>query len=122
MEVMLAVVLILVTLVLVFSSPPEEAETDLAVMKQTGYDALFYLDQTGIMRSSVSTGHLDTIKADLATMLPSSVVSDATICSTSCPMVQTPNNMTVIAIDYYVSGYDGNFFNKKVRLFMWKKF
>lgn len=122
LEVMLAVAIMLATLVLVFSTSPEQAETSLPTIKQTGYDALFYMDQAGDLRYYVSTGALTDIKNELATILPSGIVFDASICRTSCNSTLLPGNRTTVIVDYYVGAYRGQFINKKVRLWMWEKF
>ena|SRR3989338_9490867 len=122
LEVMLAVALITVTLVLVFSSTPEQAETNLAIMKQNGYDALFYLDQNGWLRDSVSRGAVSEIDNNLTDILPKNQKFDTNICTTSCNSTEIPANTTLVVVDYYISGYRGTFVGKKVRLWMWRKF
>ncbi|HIG97701.1 MAG TPA: hypothetical protein HA230_05155 [Candidatus Aenigmarchaeota archaeon] len=122
LEVMLAIATIMATLVLVFSTTPEEPETDIAIMKQTGYDILYYMDQTDDLRNAVWRGSISAIDANLTAMLPTNVLFDAAICTTSCVSSSIPANRTIITVDYYVSGYREFFLNKKVRLWMWMQF
>lgn len=122
LEVMLAIALIFVTLVLVFSSSPERPETSLAIMKQNGYDALFYLDQSDDLRDAVSRGSVSNIDSNLTALLPASIVFDTNICTTSCNSTELPANKTIVAVDYYISGYRGQYIGKKVRLWMWARF
>src|SRR3989338_153916 len=122
LEVMLAVSLIFVTLILVFSSSPEEPETNLAIMKQNGYDALFYLDMTGDLRNAVARGAVSEIDANLTDILPKNVKFDTNVCTTSCNSTEIPSNSTVVTVDYYISGYRGEYIGKRVRLWMWRKF
>lgn len=122
LEVMLAVATIMATLVLMFGTAPEEPEAQLAVIKQTGYDALFYMDQTDELRDAVSRGALGEIDSNLTKMLPSSIKFDTNICTTSCNSTELPENRTIVTADYYISGYKDQFINKKLRLWMWEKF
>lgn len=122
LEVMLAISMIFVTLILVFSSTPEEAETNLAIMKQNGYDALYYMDQNDDLRNAVSRGAVSEIDANLTDILPKNVKFDTNICTTSCNSTEIPGNRTVVTADYYISGYRGDYIGKKVRLWMWRKF
>ncbi|MBI4174192.1 MAG: hypothetical protein HY517_00980 [Candidatus Aenigmarchaeota archaeon] len=119
---MLAISIITVTLVLVFSSTPEQAETSLVIMKQNGYDALFYLDQNGDLRDAVSRGAVSEIDNNLTDILPKNQKFDTNICTTSCNSTEIPANSTIVAVDYYISGYRGTYIGKKVRLWMWRKF
>lgn len=122
LEVMLAISIIFVTLIFVFSSIPEKAETNLAIMKQNGYDALFYIDQTDDLRNAVSRGTVSEIDANLTAILPKNIKFDTNICTTSCNSTEIPANSTIVAVDYYISGYRGTYIGKKVRLWMWRKF
>ena len=122
LEVMLAVSLIFVTLILVFSSSPEEPETNLAIMKQNGYDTLFYLDITGDLRNAVARGAVSEIDANLTGILPQNIRFDTNVCTTSCNSTELPSNSTVVTVDYYIGGYRSEYVGKKVRLWMWRKF
>ncbi len=122
LEVMLAVALILSTLVLVFSTAPEEAETGIAVMKQNVYEALFYMDQTDELRNAVSRGAVSEIDANLTAMLPKNSKFDTNICTTSCNSTELPANKTIVTVDYYIGGYRDQYIGKKVRVWIWKKF
>lgn len=122
LEVMLAIAAIMATLVLVFSTTPEEPETDIAVIKQTGYDILYYMDQTNDLRDAVWKGSVSAIDANLTAMLPVNVLFDAAICTTSCVSGSIPANRTIVTVDYYVSGYREFFLNKKVRVWMWMQY
>lgn len=122
LEVMLATATILATLILIFATVPEEAETNLAVMKQTGYDALFYMDQNNELRNAVSKGSLSSINNNLSKIFPTSVDFDTSVCTVSCNSTEIPANRTIIVVDYYIGGYREIYINKKVRLWIWEKF
>ncbi len=122
LEVLLAVSTILVTIVLVFSTTPEEAETDLPVIKQNAYDALFYLDKSDDLRRIVSTEGVKKLEKNLTDLLSKNIKFDVTICTSTCTATGLPPNKPVIVVDYYISGYREMFLNKKVRLWLWSKF
>ncbi len=122
-EVLLALSLVLVMIVFIFSSTPEQPETSLVVIKQTGYDALHYLDQTGMLRDAVSREAYGEIAANVTEMMPNSIKSDVAICTaTFCESFKIPVNRTIVAVDYYVSGYEQQYLEKKVRLWLWPRF
>ncbi len=122
LEVMLAISIIFVTLIFIFSSSPEQPETNLVIMKQSGYDALYYLDMTGELRDAVNRGAVSEIDSNLTDLLPKNIKFDTNICTTSCNSTELPANRTVVAVDYYISGYRSQYIGKKVRVWMWRKF
>jgi hypothetical protein len=122
LEVMLAVALIIVTVVFIFGVGNSESETDVALMKQTGYDALFYLDQSGELRDSMSRGALTEINANLTFLLPVTVNFDTNICQGNCVSSILPENRTIAIVDYYVSASKERYIERKLRLWIWRKF
>ena len=121
-EVMLAVAVIMFMIVLTFSSVPEQPETNIAVMKQAGYDALRYLDGSGVLRTLVARNDSSAqLKSNISALMTHSIVFDASVCSTNCAVV-LPANRTVVTVDYYISGYREIYLGKKVRLWMWQLF
>lgn len=121
-EVMLAVAVIMFMLVLTFSSAPEQPETNIALMKQAGYDGLRYLDDTGVLRQlAARNDSYAQLKSNLSALVSHSIVFDAAICTTDCSSV-LPVNRTIVTVDYYVAGYRGTYLGKKVRLWMWQLF
>lgn len=122
LEVMLAVALIIVTVVMIFGTGPKESETEIALIKQMGFDTLHYLDQSGDLRDAVARGALAEIDINLTIMLPTTIVFDSNICRGTCVSSSLPENRTVVVIDYYIGSYRDNFINKKLRLWLWKKF
>jgi hypothetical protein len=123
LEVLVAVSIILITIVLVFSTTPEEAETELAIMKQSAYDALYYLDKSDDLRRIVSTEGVKQLEKNLTDILPKNIKFDVIICQATCTAgSQVPSNRPVVVMDYYISGYQEMFINKKVRLWAWARF
>ena len=122
LEVLIAVSMILVTVVLVFGKTQEEAQTEIPLIKQSGYDVLFYLDKSDDLRRIVSTEGVTALESNLTRLLPLNIAFDVTICTTLCGSISLPGNKTIVAVDYYISGYREKFINKKVRLWLWSKF
>lgn len=122
LEVLLAIATIFVTLVLVFSNAPEQPEAHLAVIKQSGYDALFYMDQSGELRDAVSRGSVTAINSNLTATMPATILFSTAICTTSCQPSSLPANRTIVIVDYYTGDYRDQYIGKKVRLWMWEKF
>jgi hypothetical protein len=119
-EVMLAVVTILFMIVVVFSNTPEQPETALVLIKQNGYDALHYMDQSGMLRGLVSRNLTNMTRGNISLLLPASIAFDVDICSTACSSANLPSNRTVVAVDYYIGAYMNSYVGKKVRLWMWE--
>src|SRR3989344_9117348 len=115
-EVMLAVAVIMFMLVLTFSSAPEQPETNIALMKQAGYDALHYLDTNGVLRQlAAQNDSYAQLKGNVSALVSHSIVFDAAICSAGCS-VALPENRTIVTADYYIAGYRDAYLGKKVRL------
>ena len=122
LEVLMAISIIFVSMVSVFRIAPTKPETEISIIKQSGFDALFYLDQKGILREMVVSDNEIGIENQLLSVLPENVQFETDICSTSCDMTNLPRNETIIAVDYYLGGYRETYFGKKVRLFLWRRF
>lgn len=122
LEVLVAVSIILITVVLVFNANPEEADTSLPIIKQNAYDALFYLDKSDDLRKIVATEGITQLERNLTALLPSNIMFDAIICTTTCTSLSLPTNRSIITVDYYIGGYREKFINKKVRLWLWPRF
>jgi hypothetical protein len=120
LEVMLAVAVIMFMIVLIFSSTPEQPETNIALMKQNGYDALQYLDNAGLLQQLVSNNSVRELKSNITALITSNIVFDAAVCQADCTSYNVPRNRTVVTVDYYVSAYKDVYLGKKVRLWMWQ--
>ena len=121
LEVMLAVAVVMFMIVLMFSSTPEQPETNIALIKQNGYDALQYLDNAGILQQLAgSNSSLEKLKSNITALITSNIVFDADVCHTNCISYNIPRNRTVVTVDYYVSAHKDVYLGKKVRLWMWQ--
>jgi hypothetical protein len=122
LEVLIAISIILISMVSVFRTAPAKSETELSIIKQSGFDALLYLDQKGILRGMVMEGDEAGLENQLKNIFPKNVQFETDICRTSCYMTNLPENETIIAVDYYIGGYKENYLGERVRLFLWRKF
>ena len=118
-EVLIAISLVMITFVLVFQSVPTKPNLETSLVKQQGYDALKYLDNRGLLRFYVHEDSEADIESQLSQVLVSSIKFEAQVCDYWCNSTNIPASDTVVAVDYYVSGYMDYYSGKKVRLWMW---
>ena len=122
LEVLIAISIIFISMVSVFRIAPTKPETEISIIKQNGFDALFYLDQEGLLSEMVAKDNETGIENHLKTILPENVRFEIDICSVECDVLNLPVKETIMAVDYYIGGYRETYVGKKVRLFLWRKF
>ncbi len=125
LEVMLAIALVTGTMIFIFNIIPQTKQSNIVVIKSSGYNALEYLDATDDLRYLVSEQKsTKDLSKNLSAILPVNLDFKVEICSLTeeCDTKKVPTNRTVVGIDYYVSGYNEKFVNKKVRLLLWEKY
>ena len=121
LEVLITVSIVIVAAAMVFQSIPEKSQTELATLKEQGFRAVKYLDDTGYARNYANQNNESFIEAGLAGILSSTVNFEAEICGTSCSDANVPASKDVLSIDYYISGYRDEYMEKRVKLWIWKK-
>ena len=121
LEVLIAVSIILVSLVFIFRSSPVKPELETSLIKTQGADALSFLDSKGTLRKLVYADNETEIETQLKTYLPKNIGFEVQVCTSPCSAVNVPVNETVVAVNYYVSGYRENYIGKKARLWLWRK-
>jgi hypothetical protein len=121
LEVLIAVSIILVSLVFIFRSSPAKPELETSLIKTQGADALSFLDSKGTLRKLVYDDNETEIETQLKTYLPKNIGFEVQVCTSPCSAVNVPVNETVVAVNYYISGYKENYLGKKVRLWLWRK-
>ncbi len=121
LEVLIAVSIILVSLVFLFRSPPPKPALDTSVIKTQGMNALMFIDAKGTLRKNVFYDNETQIETELKLYLSKNIGFETELCALRCSAANLPSNETVIAIDYYISGYNENYLGKKVKLWLWRK-
>ena len=122
LEVLIAVSIVFAAVFFVYRSPPQKPDAELVVIKQSGFDALKYLDGKGDLGMYASQNNETAIETAVSSIIPRSIGIEAKICYDTCSQAGIPMNQTVIAVDYYVSGYRSTYDAKKVRLYLWKSY
>ncbi|MCX6818940.1 MAG: hypothetical protein NT129_02975 [Candidatus Aenigmarchaeota archaeon] len=110
LEVMIAISIILISAAFIFGKPPVKPEMELSIIKQQGFNAIEYLDQKDLLRQ-LNDAELEN---QLSSLLSSNIKLRVNN-NTGLP------NQTVIAVDYYISGYKGTYLGKRIRLFLWEE-
>lgn len=121
LEIVLGLMLMLVTFVSLFSNPPSKPEIEISIMKQTAFNAMDFLNKQGLLREFVLNNSESEVESRLSGLLTKSVNVETEICTESCSSAGVPSKGSVIALDYYVSSFNGNYMGKRVRLWVWRK-
>jgi len=121
LEVLVAIGLITVAAVTMFRNAPNEVDTTTSTLKTQGYNALRYLDDTGLLRAYVDRNDETLIESYLSGILPSTSGFEAEICRLLCQDTGVPDNTDVASLDYFISGYRSIYLENRVKLWIWKK-
>ena len=110
LEVMIAISIILISAAFIFGKPPVKPEMELSIIKQQGFNAIEYLDQKDLLRQLNDAELEDKLRSLLPSNLQLKVNNNAGL-----------PNLTVIAVDYSISGYKDTYLGKRIRLVLWEK-
>lgn len=116
LEAAIAIVLILVSIVFLFTGK-EITEPQMSV---TGYECLKNLDNQGLLRYYAVNDLGDSLSASLKTCIPSLLNYTTKICSTSACSTILPVNKTVFLSTYLIAG-DNSLNPRLVNLWVWLK-
>jgi len=116
LEAAIAIVLILVSIVFLFTGK----EITEPQMSATGYECLKNLDNQGMLRYYAANGLVDRLNADLKTCIPPLLNYTTKICATSTCNTVLPLNKTVFLSTYLIAG-DNSFNPRLVGLWVWLK-
>ena len=108
LEVIIAIPIILLSLIFIFGTPPVKPELEISLIKQQGFNALEYLDQKDLLRQLSDAE----IENQLRALLPDNI---------QLSLGGELPDKTVIAVDYYISGYKGKYIGKKITLWLWEE-
>jgi hypothetical protein len=120
LEALVVIGVVFFSLFYLFRYAPQTPQTDIAVMKKYGIDALAYVDSTGELRSFVSQYNEAEIEKRLSQIMPGSVKFETEICGKLCSTVGVPTRQSVVTVDYYVSAYRNEYMGQRVRMWMWR--
>jgi len=121
LEVIIAVALIVISMTFILSAAQAPAPAETALIKRQGFEALQFLEQNDELRALAASGNEKQIKKRLQELLPPGIALEVDVCTSVCEG-NLPKNRTIVAVDYYISGYREAYFTKKVRLWMWGSF
>lgn len=116
LEAAIAIVLILVSIVFLFTSK----EITEPQMSATGYECLKNLDNRGLLRYYAANDLGDRLDADLKTCIPPLLNYTTKICAISTCNTMLPINKTVFLSTYLIAG-DNSFNPRLVGLWVWLK-
>ncbi len=121
LEIALGLMLMVLTFVSLFSNPPQKPEIEVSIIKQSGFNALDFLNREGLLRELVQNLSETELESRLSALLSKSINIETEICTESCTASGISSKGNVIAFDYYVSAYNENYMGRRVRLWMWRK-
>ncbi len=120
LEALIVIGIIFFLLAYLFRYAPQTSQTDIAVMKIYGMNALEYLDDSGELAKFVSQYDEADLEKRLSSILPGSMKFETEICGKVCSQAGVPERQSVAAVDYYVTAYRGEYIGQRVRMWMWR--
>jgi len=117
LEAVMAAVLILGTLITVYSFSKQEAGFDAATIRESGYSCIRSLDGRGILRYYALANDSAGIRSYLKSCLPRSLNFSMQFCASCAPDV--PGNKTIVSVNYMIAGEAALFQPSNANLFLW---
>ncbi len=119
LEALVAVTIVILTLVTLFSDPGAIAPP--SEIKQTADEALISLDESGLIRYYVSQNDSTGLNNEIDDIMPVIVNTEAVICDPNCPSVDLPEERNIFISFYYLSGYPGEYDPVEIVLYSWEQ-
>ena len=120
-EVLLAIGIMLGAIFFIFNTSTDVPDFSNVIIEQTGMDALTYLDNKGNLREYVQKKQEPEIEAMLGPLISDNIGYEVEICRNTCIAANITNQMDIITVDYFISGYRDNYIGKRVRLWLWSR-
>lgn len=117
LEAMIAALLVLSTLVSVYSFSRQEEGFDAAAIRDSGYSCIKYADSRGLLRHYALLNDSAGIRNHFQACLPSSLNFSISFCAACAPDV--PGNRTIVSLNYIVAGEGATFQPTNANLFLW---
>ncbi len=117
LEAMIAALLIMGTLVTVYSYAKQQEGFDAVTIRDKGYSCIKDLDVRGLLRHYALSNDTAGIRSCLRACLPRSLNFSIHFCASCAPDV--PGNKTIISINYMIAGESALFQPTNANLFLW---
>lgn len=117
LEAMIAAMLILSTLVMVYSFPKQQEGFDAVTLREKGYSCMKDLDNRGLLRYYALSNDSIGIRSYFQSCLPRTLNFSISFCSVCTPDV--PGNRTIISVNYLIAGEAASFQPTNANLFLW---
>jgi len=118
LEAVMAILMILVVYVLLFSSTVRPPDLETINLQLKAFNSLQALDQNNELRTLALQNNVTAITNKLSPLLSSQINYRVSVCNISCAM-QTINSTKVSSVSYILSGDYGNFNPKQVMVYLW---
>ncbi len=119
LEAMIAALLILSTVVSLYSFPKQQENPDAVTIKEKGYSCINDLDNRGLLRHYALSNDTIGIRSYLQECLPKALNFSASFCQACAP--DTPGNKSIVSLSYLIAGEGTLFQPTNAILFLWSK-
>ena len=122
LEAAIAILMILIIIVFLFSNPPESPEFNKINYKLKIYNGLKILDETGRLSTYVSNNDANAIQNGLKPYVSNIQNYKVVIFNQSTNITQKPslfNESEVISVSYFLAGDIDNYQPRDVRVYLW---
>lgn len=117
LEAMIAALLIMSTIVSIYSFPKQQETLDTIIIKEKGYSCLKDIDNRGLLRYYALSNDSAGIKTYFRNCLPKSLNFSTNFCQ-SCAS-DIPRNKTIVSLNYLIAGEGTLFQPTNANLFLW---
>lgn len=117
LEAVMAAILILATLISVYSFSKQETGFDAATIKENGYSCIKNLDSRGVLRYYALSNDSVGVRSYFQNCLPRSLNFSINFCASCAPDV--PGNKTIVSVNYMIAGEAALFQPSNANLFLW---
>lgn len=119
LEAMIAALLIMSTIVSIYSFPKQQEALDTVTIKEKGYSCIRDLDSRGLLRYYALSNDSAGIRSYFQSCLPKALNFSASFCQACTPDV--PGNRTIVSLSYLIAGEGTSFQPTNTNLFLWSK-
>lgn len=117
LEAMIAALLVLSTLVSVYSFSKKEGVFDTVTIRDLGYSCVKDADGRGLLRHYALSNDSAGVRSLFQSCLPRSLNFSVNFCAACAPDI--PANRTIVSVNYIVAGEGATFRPANANLFLW---